>query len=206
MKPCSRKKYWCSQNRVLMDDIEYKHTDERYSVTIEFTIFGQPCSKANSRRLVVFGAKTANPRAASIKSAEALQYVKDFIRQVPKHARQMITGKVSVHIMCYYRTEQSDLDEALILDAMQPVYKKEDGPLVRIGDGKYQKGEKIKTLVQDGVYKNDRQVRRKFIYHGIDKNNPRAEIIVTPLEPQQNEFEWSQLWTTPSAVEEVDPF
>lgn len=32
---------------------------------------------------------------------------------------------------------------------------------------------------------NDRQVREKHVYHGIDRANPRAEIRVAPLQAQQ---------------------
>jgi hypothetical protein len=42
--------------------------------------------------------------------------------------------------------------------------------------------------VQKGVYRNDRQVREKHVYHAIDRANPRAEIEVEPLEAQQVEL------------------
>lgn len=135
---------------------------------IAFTIFGQPCSKANSRRLVHIG-KGDQQRITSIKSKEALQYVKDFVRQIPRTARQMVEGPVSVNITIYYATQRPDLDESLILDAMQPIYTRT----------------KPKELIQAGVYVNDRQVREKHIYHAIDRSNPRAVIEVTPLQPQQ---------------------
>lgn len=44
-------------------------------------------------------------------------------------------------------------------------------------------GERV--LVQAGVYRNDRQVREKHIRHAIDRANPRAEILIEPLQPQQ---------------------
>ena len=46
-----------------------------------------------------------------------------------------------------------DLDESLILDAMEGF-----------------------------IYKNDRQVKEKHIYWGLDKDNPRAEIEVSKIE------------------------
>ena len=113
---------------------------------IAFTVFGQPCSKANSRRLVHIG-KGDQQRITSIKSKEALQYVKDFVRQIPRTARQMVEGPVSVNITIYYSTQRPDLDESLILDAMQPIYTRT----------------KPKELIQAGVYVNDRQVREKHI-------------------------------------------
>ncbi len=54
----------------------------------------------------------------------------------------------------YYQSRRSDLDESIIMDALQ---------------GK--------------VYVNDRQVRSKFVRGFIDKDNPRAIIKITPLEP-----------------------
>lgn len=135
---------------------------------ISFTVFGQPCSKANSRRLVHFG-KGDQKRISSIKSKEALTYVKDFIRQVPSRARQMLEGPVAVTITIYYESQRPDLDESLILDAMQPVWTKT----------------KPRALVQAGVYMNDRQVREKHIFHAIDRVSPRAVINVVPLQPQQ---------------------
>ena len=47
----------------------------------------------------------------------------------------------------YYASRRPDLDESLIMD-----------------------------LLQDVAYKNDRQVKAKIILHGLDKDNPRAEI------------------------------
>lgn len=136
---------------------------------IAFTIFGQPCSKANSRRIVTIG-KGDKARPAVIKSKEALQYARDFVRQIPMHAKQMLEGPVSVSITIFYETQRPDLDESIILDAMQPIYEK---------------GTKPKVVIQKGVYLNDRQVREKHIFHAIDRNNPRAVIEITPLQPQQ---------------------
>jgi Holliday junction resolvase RusA-like endonuclease len=42
--------------------------------------------------------------------------------------------------------------------------------------------------VQKGVYRNDRQVREKHVFHAIDRANPRAEIEVEPIEAQQQEM------------------
>jgi hypothetical protein len=51
---------------------------------IKFTVRGQPCSKANSRAIVMWG-----KRPALIKSADALQYERDFDLQMPARARVM---------------------------------------------------------------------------------------------------------------------
>jgi Holliday junction resolvase RusA-like endonuclease len=52
----------------------------------------------------------------------------------------------------HYASRRPDLDESLILDLLQGV-----------------------------AYVNDRQVKEKHIYWGLDKENPRAEIIVDVL-------------------------
>ena len=40
----------------------------------------------------------------------------------------------------------------------------------------------ILDCLEGYAYKNDRQVKEKHIYHGLDKENPRAEITVEPIE------------------------
>ncbi|WP_321899890.1 hypothetical protein [Paraburkholderia heleia] len=43
----------------------------------------------------------------------------------------------------------------------------------------------MRELVQRGVVRNDWQFRQKVILHGIDRANPRADIIIEPLLAQQ---------------------
>ena len=40
-----------------------------------------------------------------------------------------------------------------------------------------------RDLLQDIAYKNDRQVKEKHIYHHLDKENPRCEIVVEKIKP-----------------------
>tara|TARA_R110000751_G_C13520860_1_gene452745 strand:+ start:231 stop:581 length:351 start_codon:yes stop_codon:yes gene_type:complete len=87
---------------------------------MKFTILGQPCSKANSRRLVRFGNKPA-----FIKSAKALQYEKDFAAQCPFRS-ELFERDVSVTITIYYQSRRPDLDESVILDCMQDYIYKND--------------------------------------------------------------------------------
>lgn len=134
---------------------------------LRLTILGQPCSKANSRQLVRRG-----DRILPIKSAEALAYERDALKQIPPSCRVRLEGPVKVTLRLFYRTQLPDLDESIVLDVMQDRYTG--------------KGE-ARTLVQKGIYRNDRQVREKHVYHGIDKRNPRAEIEVEPLVLQQVE-------------------
>jgi hypothetical protein len=120
---------------------------------IKFTVYGEPCSKANSRRLV-----TIRSKPAFIKSKKALAYVNDFHVQCPQ-LQPPISGDVAVRMTIYYSSRRPDLDESLILDCMQSVKQK-------------------KTVLRNNIYLNDRQVKEKHIYWGLDKENPRTEIEV----------------------------
>lgn len=111
---------------------------------IQFEVLGEPASKANSRKLVTFGKRTA-----FIKSQKARDYVAMFEKQCPT-LDELLTNDVLVEILIYYGSRRPDLDESLILDCMQ-----------------------------DRIYKNDRQVKQKKIYWGLDKENPRSIIRVS---------------------------
>ena len=111
-----------------------------------FTIHGEPASKANSRKIVLFG-----KRPALIKSEKARKYVKQFESQC-EVLDDLFEGDVGVEMTIFYCTRRPDLDESVILDCMETY-----------------------------IYKNDRQVKEKIIRHGLDKENPRAEIRVYTL-------------------------
>lgn len=76
-------------------------------------IFGEPASKANSRRLVRFG-----NMSRLIKSQKALNYSDAFKQQCTKLPKLM-TGDLRVTMVIYYASRRPDLDESLILDLMQ---------------------------------------------------------------------------------------
>jgi len=109
-------------------------------------IFGEPASKANSRKVVRIGGASR-----LIKSSKGLAYADSFKKQArPIHP--LIETDVRVTMKIFYASRRSDLDESLILDLLQGV-----------------------------IYVNDRQVKEKHIYWGLDKECPRAEIIVDVL-------------------------
>lgn len=95
-----------------------------------------------------------------IKSKKALAYSKSFALLCPAR-RELMEGCLVVGMKVYYKSQRPDLDESLVLD-----------------------------LMQDLVYKNDRQVRRKFIDHAVDKNNPRVVIYVASLERTKEAVEY----------------
>ena len=90
-------------------------------MSINMVIYGEPCSKANSRRLV----KSKSGRPLFIKSQKALNYVKSFGQQC-RSVDPLITEDVSVTIRIYYASRRPDLDESLILDCMQGLVYKND--------------------------------------------------------------------------------
>lgn len=79
----------------------------------EAVVFGEPASKANSRKIVRFG-----KRLASIKSDKARRYV-DTFRSQAHTIDPLLTGDLLVYIKIYYATRRPDLDESLILDLLQ---------------------------------------------------------------------------------------
>lgn len=83
-----------------------------------------------------------------IKSAKALAYSKAFAAQCPT-LDPLMEGDLRVTIKIYYASRRPDLDASLIFD-----------------------------LMQERIYKNDRQLKEQHLYWGLDKENPRAEITV----------------------------
>lgn len=148
-------------------------------MTFAFTILGEPASKANSRELVTLryrdtdsGELRGRPRLR--KSDKALAFERSALKQIPPQCRVQLTGPVRVTLRIFYATERPDLDESIVLDVMQDRYAYAT-----------RNGVRTRELVFKGVYRNDRQVRQKFVFHGIDRARPRTEIFVEPLTAQQ---------------------
>ena len=126
-----------------------KYNDSDVSTELQVVsqiIFGEPASKANSRRVVHYGGMSR-----LIKSKKALTY-SDVFRQQCKVLSTLMTGDLKVTLHIYYASRRPDLDESLILD-----------------------------LLQGYVYANDRQVKERHCYWGLDPENPRAEITVEKI-------------------------
>lgn len=133
---------------------------------VRLTIYGQAASKANSRRIT-----RIDGVSRLVKSREATVFMHDARRQIPPACRVRLTGPVRVVLHLFYETERPDLDESVVLDALQDLWK-----VIRLpGD------ERRRELVQAGVYRNDRQVREKHVYHHIDRKAPRVEVLVEPM-------------------------
>lgn len=156
---------------------------------IKFTILGQCVSMKNSRQIV----RLKNGGARLIKSNEALAYERTAQMQIPPSARQMLEGPVRVTLRMFYESERPDLDGALLLDVMASETAMVAGKIEKVANGQFVQ-KQTKQLVRRGVYINDRQVREIHMFHGIDKRNPRVEVEVEPLLPQQSLLEYKGPW------------
>jgi len=124
----------------------YNSDDVTQLQVLSQIIFGEPASKANSRRVVHYGGMSR-----LIKSKKALSY-SDVFRQQCKPLATLMTGDLRVTLHIFYASRRPDLDESLILDLMQGL-----------------------------IYENDRQVKERHCYWGLDPENPRAEIIIEKI-------------------------
>jgi Holliday junction resolvase RusA-like endonuclease len=140
---------------------------------IRFTLLGEAASKANSRQIVSIGGQQR-----VIKSKKARDFTRDARRQVPPSCRLRLQGPVAVMLRMFYATERPDLDESIVLDAMQDHYA-----ITRLGPDRVRR-----DLVQAGVYCNDRQVRWKLVIHAIDRAHPRVEVAVVSIDRQGDMF------------------
>ena len=111
------------------------------------TILGEPASKSNQRQIVRMGGK---PRL--IKSKKALGYAQHFSLQAPR-TDQPIMDDVLMWCRIFYASRRPDLDESLIMDALQAAQ----------------------------IIGNDRQIKAKVVLWALDRANPRSEIKLACL-------------------------
>lgn len=147
---------------------------------IAFTLRGQCVSLKNAYRVI-----TIAGHGSLKKSDEMKAYERSVLLQIPAEARQELEGPVRVTFRAYYTWEGPDLDCAVLLDLMQTQHATVRGKLLKVADGKFKHGPGTRVVTHKGVYGNDRQVRELHLYHGIDKVNPRVEVTVEALQPQQ---------------------
>lgn len=115
-----------------------------------------------------------------IKSQKALDYCKLFGKQCPQ-LDELFTEDVAVIIKIFYGSRRPDLDESVILDEMQ---------------GK--------------IYLNDRQVKRKTIQWGLDRERPRSYIRIEALESCDSTCncrfcQWEKTFDTPGTCVDKVP-
>jgi Holliday junction resolvase RusA-like endonuclease len=115
----------------------------------EATILGEPASKSNRRQIIKIGGKTR-----LIKSKKALAYAREFHLQAPRMPlREPILGDVLLWCRIHYASRRPDLDESLIMDALQAAE----------------------------IIGNDRQIKAKVVLWALDRENPRSEIKLACL-------------------------
>ena len=84
---------------------------------VEMEILGEPASKANSRKIVMFG-----KRPAIIKSQKARDYVKSFAEQASQvQIDELLEGDLWIELTIYYASRRPDLDESVVLDCLQGI-------------------------------------------------------------------------------------
>jgi hypothetical protein len=97
-----------------------------------------------------------NPRSGkmfSAKNEDCLVYAESVKAQaLACRPPRLLEGPLSFRGTLYYPDKRSDLDPSLLADALQGV-----------------------------VFKNDRQIKHWDIWHGIDPDNPRAEIVIAEI-------------------------
>jgi Holliday junction resolvase RusA-like endonuclease len=87
-----------------------------------------------------------------IKSEKALNY-SDMFKQQCRPLATLMTGDLRITLHIFYASRRPDLDESLILDLMQGL-----------------------------IYENDRQVKERHAYWGLDPLNPRTEILIERID------------------------
>jgi hypothetical protein len=88
------------------------------------TIYGQPRSKANSRRQLK-NARTG--KMFSAKNQACLDYAESVkVQALVIRPSRLLEGPLSVHGTLFYPDNRSDLDPSLLIDALQGVVFKND--------------------------------------------------------------------------------
>ena len=88
----------------------------------DFTILGEPASKANQRRVILVG---KHPRV--IKSQKAIEYLRSFAAQCPR-SNPLLLEDLELEVEIWFASRRPDLDGAvsLIMDALQDLVIKND--------------------------------------------------------------------------------
>ena len=105
--------------------------------------YGKLASKSNSRQLVYRGRKPS-----FIKSQSAFDFLRDFANQCPTLSPLFLDDVVLIADI-YYPSRRQDLDESLLMDA-----------------------------IQSKLIWNDRQIKAKYIRWGLDVLQPRVDIRI----------------------------
>lgn len=137
----------------LFSPMEVTAMDHARLEPIRFWIDGAPYSKANSRRLLTVRGPGGKRRTKSIKSENALAFVDSFRLQCPRLS-PMFEADVHVDLDIYYPDRRRDMDESLVLDAMQGL-----------------------------IYSNDRLVKSRRCRWNLSKTSPGIDVHVRLAAP-----------------------
>lgn len=103
------------------------HTSNEYVAKYKFWISGEAASKSNSRKRRMVGT-----RLMFVKSDKAMAFTRSAQLQLRKQygARPMLRGRLHVELEIFYATMRPDLDESIVLDAMQGIVYENDRQIV----------------------------------------------------------------------------
>jgi hypothetical protein len=134
-----------------------------YELLADFEILGQPPSKSNRRQIVTAG-RGKKGRPMLIKSKEARDYVESFIEQAPEEFRGQEWGSLDDDLaavfIVWFTSRRPDLTVEMIKDSLEDAE----------------------------VIKNDRYIREEFIFGYVDKENPRARILLYRINEDKREI------------------
>ncbi len=135
----------------------HRQPEQQLQPRLAFTVLGQLPRKSNSRRLF---RNRSTGRPIIIKSAKALNYECSFATQVVGVSKNMFQAddKIMLSAQIYYSSRRLDLSDELLCDLLE----------------------------KTGIIKQDRQIFEKHLYKGLDKLNPRVEVVLELVGKNEN--------------------
>ena len=129
-------------------------------------IIGNVPSKSNCYRIVTFKSKepAKNGFSTLAKTKELREYERGFALQCAYYRNWGLQGDFKFEMDVYYPNKRSDLDNSLkcVLDCLQPHHPKNRPNGVN-------------------AIENDNNCQEIVLRRHIDKQNPRIEFVITPI-------------------------
>lgn len=143
-----------------------EYIEERgFKLLADFTVSGQPPSKSNRRQIVTAG---RGGRPMLIKSQEARDYVEHFNEEAPEEYKGQEWGNLDYDLaavfLVWFSSRRPDLTVEMIKDSLQDAE----------------------------IIKNDRYIREEYIFGYVDKENPRARILLYHIEEEQRRIPFEE--------------
>jgi len=129
--------------------MKHRQPEQQLNPSLSFTVLGDLPRKSNSRRLF---RNRSTGRPIIVKSAKALNYEGSFAAQVTSVSKNIFreNDKIMLSAQIYYSSRRPDLSDELLCDLLE----------------------------KTGIIHNDRALVEKHLYKGLDKDNPRVEVVL----------------------------